>query len=231
MALGKKHRRCTGLIKARVLEGLKLGGCPICRLLRRTEERFIENILYEEVNDQEIREELGRTLGLCPYHAWMLVRIASRPGVLNGLGATIIYEDMLSEHLQGRETEDAECLVCRHIQGFEDIFIEGYAACFDEDEDILEDYASASSMLCSTHLDAVFSRMMNKEARERLRVIQRGKVEKLLADMRAYIRKSSYDSPEHPSLEEAAAWIRAVEFLKGYDTSRAIFRACIPRSR
>ena len=221
----KGRRRCSGLTLVKVREGLGLGGCPVCRMLRRTEEKIIENILYEGVNDPEIRGEIRKTLGLCPYHAWMFVQVASKPGVLDGLGATIIYEDMLSTYLEDMEKKSqGTCLLCRFASEFENIFTSDYAACFDADEKILSEYAASDTILCDRHFKAILAKMRNPEAREKLRSIQKEKIEEILRRMREFIRKNDYRVKEEILPEEATAWMRAVEILKGYDTSTTILQ-------
>jgi hypothetical protein len=39
-------------------------GCPICRLIHETEERYLFYLLYENVTDTTIRAHLVRSLGL-----------------------------------------------------------------------------------------------------------------------------------------------------------------------
>lgn len=68
-------------------------GCPVCRLRQQQEQRYLFNLLYENVNDGTTRLRLVRGLGLCPDHAWRLQ--ATEPQHWSdGLGTGIIYEDL-----------------------------------------------------------------------------------------------------------------------------------------
>lgn len=80
-------------------------GCPLCRLRREREERYLFHLLYENVNDPSSREHLARGMGLCTRHAWELQAMEQHhwhDGMVNG----ILYEDLagrvldtLTDHL------------------------------------------------------------------------------------------------------------------------------------
>jgi hypothetical protein len=68
-------------------------GCPICRLRQKAEERYLYNLLYENVNDGTARLFWVRGLGFCPHHTWMLQAIEQQYWN-NGMGVGILYEDL-----------------------------------------------------------------------------------------------------------------------------------------
>jgi len=76
------------------------GGCPVCRLRQQEERRYLFNLLYENVNDGSTRRHLVRSLGLCPEHAWALQAIEQERWH-DGLGVSIIYEDLAGRVLSG----------------------------------------------------------------------------------------------------------------------------------
>lgn len=73
-------------------------GCPICTLIHKTEQRYLFNFLWENVNDGPIRVQLIRSLGFCHKHAWQLVAMEQQVWG-GGLGTGIVYED-LGQHVQ-----------------------------------------------------------------------------------------------------------------------------------
>ena len=125
-----KIKLCSSLLLISVEDGLSRPGCPICRLVREVEERTIKDILYEGVNDLDLRSEFRKSLGLCPYHAWLFAEVATKPEVLDGLGATVIYEDMLSQYVEalsrGETASEGECFLCRFAREFEEIYISNF---------------------------------------------------------------------------------------------------------
>ncbi len=48
-------------------------GCPLCRLEARVAERYLDFLLWERVNDPDLRQNLRQARGFCRDHAWMLV--------------------------------------------------------------------------------------------------------------------------------------------------------------
>lgn len=77
---------------------LKKPGCPLCRLQQDTARRYITGLLHENVNDVTTRTHLAHSLGLCPEHAWQLEAI-ELDNWHNGLGTTIIYNDLTARVL------------------------------------------------------------------------------------------------------------------------------------
>jgi hypothetical protein len=71
----------------------KQPGCPICRLRQETEERYLYNLLYENVTDGTTRLFLVRGLGLCPHHTWLLQAIEQQ-NWNDGMGVGMLYEDL-----------------------------------------------------------------------------------------------------------------------------------------
>lgn len=53
---------------------------PICTLINKNIDRFIEGLLYESVNDIKIREDIKKSKGYCNYHAWKLESFGE-PGI------------------------------------------------------------------------------------------------------------------------------------------------------
>jgi len=73
-------------------------GCPICRLRTDSVERYLFNLLYENVNDGTTRLHLVRSQGFCANHAWRLQAI-EHSNWHDGMGVGIIYEDLTSRVL------------------------------------------------------------------------------------------------------------------------------------
>jgi hypothetical protein len=72
-------------------------GCPLCAARRQAEQRYIEGVLWEGVNDGHFRAKLKRSLGFCPEHAWVL-QATEDTHWRDGLGTASIYHD-LARHI------------------------------------------------------------------------------------------------------------------------------------
>jgi hypothetical protein len=78
-------------------------GCPICNLGARAGNQYLDSLLWESVNDPEIRDELTDALGLCGRHTRELFTF---PG--ERLGTAIIQRAVLKEameRLQGKKPQ------------------------------------------------------------------------------------------------------------------------------
>ncbi|NLJ39075.1 MAG: hypothetical protein GX432_09985, partial [Candidatus Atribacteria bacterium] len=55
-------------------------GCPLCALKSRFEERYLDVLFYENVNDPNVRERIRNQNGFCQEHIQLIFQ--SRPSVL-----------------------------------------------------------------------------------------------------------------------------------------------------
>jgi hypothetical protein len=74
----------------RLVEAFREPGCPICRCVGAASRRYLDALVYEQVNDPDTRRRLRASWGFCNWHTWML---ADLPG--STFGAAIIHEDLL----------------------------------------------------------------------------------------------------------------------------------------
>jgi hypothetical protein len=78
---------------AKLVEAMKLQGCPVCRRAWQASNETMEIFLWENVNDPRIRNDIIASYGFCNYHTRLLVaRELSNSGV--ALGVNIIYEQL-----------------------------------------------------------------------------------------------------------------------------------------
>jgi hypothetical protein len=69
-------------------------GCAVCRLVDRTGRRYLESLLYEDVNDPGVQSGFRGSLGFCPRHAHLMLDAG------DGLGTAILYRAATQELLQ-----------------------------------------------------------------------------------------------------------------------------------
>jgi len=154
-----------------LLEAQNKAGCPICRLVHRATDRYLDSLLYEAVLDPDVRAKLKDSQGFCREHVAMLGR---KPG--RALGIALIYRDILRslvlELKAPRPNEGsfrerfrkllprryrlpaliakARCPACVISQRHEDSYIELLLAHLD-DEKLYESYTQGEG-LCLKHL-------------------------------------------------------------------------------
>ncbi len=213
----EKHAICF-----EIQDAMKRTGCPICSILRDLEDDTIKYLLYSQINDPAVRSKLRRSLGLCPYHAWLLADIVRGNPEIDLLGPSIIYEDMLRTYLEHGGRGDGECFLCAKTREFERIYVEEMASCIEIDPSLLDEYSKSKSILCRRHYEMLLSNL-DGVLRAKLEDIQRKKLEEILHNLSEYIRKQDYRVKEPPTYAEACAWLDAIIFLKGERISTNIY--------
>ncbi len=208
--------RLSGLLEISIEEALSRSGCPICYLVSRGVMDFLRSILYEYVNDPGVRRRFRESLGLCPHHAWLLARIVEEPDVMDFLGVTILYEDVLSTYIELELNNKAgECMVCKYVLNLENSYCKSLSTYLKEYG--VNAYRSSKAVLCSRHFKAIYELM--GELKNEFKMVQIEKLKRILELMRSYIRKADYNAKEEASAEEARAWMKAIEALKGREES------------
>jgi hypothetical protein len=189
--------------------------CPICVLIEEIEERYFRNLLYENVNNPSVRENIRKSLGFCPYHAYRFSEFIKRSPEINGLGASIIYLDMLNSHINDLFKDPGElwsrCILCSHVRDFEEIYVYVLVKCIDQ---AMKTYENSHSILCQKHLLMITS-SLDETRRNELTKIHRDKLRRLVELTESFIRKHDYKSREPITDEESNAWRNIIYVLKG----------------
>lgn len=224
-------------------EALEEPGCALCRLEAVAAERYLDGLLYGQVNDPELRDRIRRARGFCPEHTWQLLR----PGA--SLGIAIVANDVLSALLKVLDAGEFEalprlsvrrvqealdreqpaaataalvaelgpqaaCPACQHVASLRQIYLDTLV------EQLLGDGGlrprlEASDGLCLPHLRAALARVGDRSAFEALLAAQRAIWQRLTGDLREFIRKTDYRFRDEPRGSEGDAWLRAVAALGG----------------
>jgi len=197
-------------------------GCPVCRILRKYEDSEMEVILYEHVNDPDVRREFRKSLGLCTHHAWKLLGKAYSDPLLGPHGIAVIYADMLStyiDRLEGKTGDDGEgeCLLCRLLREKERTTVETFAERIDE---ILPEYERSGSILCKRHYEMIMETLSkrNPEKAEELKEVQLRKLRELRDRLNSFLDKFDYRAKSPHTEEEVASLPGTIEALKGLET-------------
>jgi len=141
-------------------------GCPICRLRRESERRYLFGFLWENVNDAGVRVKLVNSLGFCRRHAWQLQAMEERVWG-DGLGTAIVYEDLVRRAhaaLQNSTNHNrvpsglrprAQCRVCEIGENTEQSYVTWLLrGCKDAE---FRKWYRSSDGVCLPHLRHVFA--------------------------------------------------------------------------
>lgn len=222
-----------------LIESFPKGGCPMCRLLLRDVDWYLDSLLYEYANTTNINDSFRAMRGLCNEHGWKLKQ--TRGGVL---GVAILYDAVLDEVLKTMAKETVEslpaswrdrltrsgpkhsagsladklestgsCLVCDVMDKYEQEYIEVFVA-YLLDPRLHEAYA-VSEGLCLPHFRLALRQASDQERLEKLISIQSAIWKKLKDEVQEFIRKNNFQFADEPMGEEGDSWLRAIARVSG----------------
>lgn len=210
-----------------LLEASARPGCPICRVSLAFVRSYLDNTMYERVNDGGVRAELRNARGYCNAHAWML---SEGRGVV--LGTAIIQRDVLNTVLEALNVEPlgrgarqyahellrrlrptAECPACANRQVMEDIAIKTLLKYLDDKE--LAAALDGSDGLCLPHFSRALELVAEESQLQSLLKFQRQALTKLRNELSELIRKHDYRFTNEGFGEEGDSWLRALGIVSG----------------
>jgi len=217
-----------------LLEAQAKAGCPLCRLVYRATDRYLDSLLYEAVLDPDVRDKLKQSQGFCREHVAMLSR---QPG--RALGIALIYRDIVRDlsvglhkaQIQERGWIDRlrervpwhrrqatlpatrQCPACDIAQRHQDSYIELLLAHLD-DVKLSAAYAEGEG-LCLDHLILAIDRAPDQATVQRLVQPQIERYTVMLHHLDEFIRKRDHRFRHEPMGEEGDVWLRAMNAVAG----------------
>ncbi len=178
--------------------------CPICELLRLEEQRRLEFLFYENINDPGLRKKFHRAGGLCSGHVEAFLKQG------DALGLAILAEDLLGNWIAAvPESAGSGCPLCRDGLAAEKRIIKGLSRY----EKVEEFWAAfrRSAGFCRHHLKRLMREISEEGFRRKIREVQRAILEGHRETLQEFIRKHDYRFREQgiTSVEAAAvemAW-------------------------
>jgi len=85
--------------------------CPLCHLIERVENRFLEAFFSEWIMDRWSRDKIISSRGFCRYHSYRILRFAEAHSERLGLG--LVLENLVNDRLQAIENlrKDSSSLI------------------------------------------------------------------------------------------------------------------------
>jgi hypothetical protein len=217
--------------------------CAVCRLAAKAGDQYLRDLVWENVNDPEVRHNIRQARGLCHEHAWALAEHRA------SLGATIIMHDVLQDVLQTmegarfqtlpilslRRTQEAldpkqpaaataeavaqlvpqqRCPVCVSVETMEKIYLSDLVENLLGEEGLMTEFQSSDG-LCLSHFRGALAYVRDAETFEALLGAQRAIWERLVDHLSKIIRKSDHRFRDEEPGEERGASLRAVAALSG----------------
>lgn len=229
------------IIYFELLDSLELDECPICHLIKKRIDQFIDGFLYESVNDPKIREDIDNAKGYCNYHAWKL-QSAGDP-----LAHSIIYGDLVRNAIKsfeeflkatnsianerkplfnkGKDNKvvrfrdsffpEKNCPICEMVAEDENEYILSFGDYMESDTGFQRKFQE-NGFLCIPHLIRLLESYEGISTIREVIKMQVKKMARLLNRLNEIKRKSDYRYAAEPmSNEEKTAWIKAVKQYVG----------------
>ncbi|HDI51867.1 hypothetical protein DRQ12_00995 [candidate division KSB1 bacterium] len=199
-----------------LIEAFNQPGCAICQLSERSAVRYVETILYENVNDPATRKKLRRSYGFCPHHA----HIALKQQDAFGIG--IIYADLLKNALslisnnqwQNPKTAAQHCPACKIAIKSTERFLDLMLRHFPETD--FQQALQIAEPLCWKHFSQLVALSQDPSLRRQIIDWELKKLQILQTTLAEFLRKQDYRfRQEGFSQAEKNAWLRAMEFFVG----------------
>lgn len=203
-----------------VLDAFKtLKTCALCGLEKDTMHKYFDTLLYESVNDAEIRSELIRSKGYCNRHAFDLIKFG------DGLGTAILYQDQLNLTLNILSSSDIKsnyintilyhplCPACKKQMEARTQYISVFIDALTDQE--MKDAYETSAGICLPHLIIINQIIKNAKLLDYLISIERQNISTLIAEVKEFCRKHDYRFSDETYGEEKDSWIRAVTKMVG----------------
>jgi hypothetical protein len=216
-------------------------GCAVCTLTTRSAMRYVDSLLWQMVNEVDVREELNAARGYCQIHAWMLnrrggavgVAILMRDVVKTALRATDEAvgskpQSAWSSLLRGSNGGDLKetagmlapqtrCPICVQVEKLEERLMLTLLDYLAADPDLAAAYR-ASQGICLPHFRQMLLLAKPRHDTALLLEVQRAVWTRLHGELSEFIRKNDHRfRGEVITPEEADSWRVALAEISGPD--------------
>ncbi len=221
-------------------------GCPICRLCTKAVDRYLEHLLYESVNDFDVRRNIRQSQGFCRKHAWQLLQRGDL------LGIAIIHQDIILtiQRMLRREQRNRlrlsraqwlrrvlretvaqaahrlatslaplrQCPACQKSIEVQGAYLETLLQhCADPQ---LQAAWRTSDGLCWPHIQYTIGLIRQEETLVLLMDLELAHFAHLGSELREFIRRHDYRLGSRDFGSESDSWARAVTKVSGWEGQR-----------
>lgn len=219
------------------LDEFKASGCPICALVLKDSQSYLDHLFYESVLDVPTRRNLQDSFGFCNWHAW---QIPNLPSICSpAVGFSIFASDLLgkfsrlgtalAEKLPKRriwtllfckasrqlvaQIKKRVCPACAHVGEFETFHLKDLLE-FITEKNFQEAYRNSPG-ICIPHFLVIAKEHSAHRAFSILLNLQLEKTRSLRDRLEEFIRKQDHRFQQQITPDEAKSWRIAMECLAG----------------
>lgn len=183
-----------------LLERLAAPRCAVCDLAAESARDYLAGVMADGVNDGEVRGDWRRRGGLCPRH-WRVWRNLETPP----LSSAIMTQDLLGSYLASGRPAKLECPACEVETGAARRYLQALRKL--PAKEVLGALEQGRGFLCLRHLDKLPEGPLKEAFHRRL--------ERVVAELAEFVRKSDYRFAQAPKGEAGDSWLRAIRALGG----------------
>lgn len=219
-------------------EALAEPGCAICHITVSSAVRYIDTLLWQMVNEPDVRAALNAARGYCNFHAWMLPRRGGALGVailMHGITKTLLDEtdqtpaknrsawDVLRRNantldrtqLANALDPQSPCPICAHIAGPEHDVTVTLLDQLADDAALVEQFR-ASEGLCLHHFRYTLRHAQPRHNTDQFIELQRAVWQRTYGELGEFIRKNDHRfRGETFTPAESNVWERALALISG----------------
>jgi len=189
-----------------LLEGCSSSKCPVCFIVKKNSDRYLETLIYEGINDSGFRINFKKNFGFCPVHTWQFQELK------DSLATAILFKDLLSLEPESLLKKNKTCQICNLIKDTEDRI---YAEMKLRLEDLeFKNLFVKSSGLCFYHY-AKFALKIKNKLPQWFKDFHNKKIEELITETDRYIKT------EDSTIDQFS--VSVVEKVKGLKNYIAIY--------
>jgi len=223
-------------VSYRLKEMLARPGCPICHLADAAGASFLDNLIYELVNDGVTRDKIVQAGGFCRRHGWQLVHHGGALGIAiihrdlikqtldavhsttfrqtNLLGFSFLRHEKLSaepQEIHGALRPSVACLACRQEREATELYLQELVGKIA----LLQSQLRANNALCLPHFRQALVYATKAAEFDSLIAWESSALTQIEGELGEFIRKHDYRFADEPIGTEGDAWQRAVALFSG----------------
>jgi len=203
-------------------------GCPLCTIVTKRAEQYIDNMLFEHVSDRPFRAAFRKAGGFCAFHSRGLESFR------DGLAVAILGRDILEDRLRAFEKPQpwapkGRCPVCEEQDRIEEEYLSFIAGANDDEKEDDEGESAvpglrriicASDGLCAPHYAGLLFTQKGKKRKlpEWLKNFHENKFRELKNRVDQFIELSAYGRQEEfsrQSEKDQHVWKELALILRG----------------
>ncbi len=192
--------------------------CVICKLLKGTTEKYLENLLHEFTMDPVSRREIRQAYGYCAKHTAQLIEVTKNTN--QRLSASIVAGDLANyilkqcrSFLKSRIRTGIDvfkkrdsCPICKYYSKHEKMYISEFSKGAAKEE-FMEKFIENPG-ICIEHLIKVSRSIKDLTVLKKLLEQQVEIIGKIDIDLNNFVKKFDHKNNEKITDGEASAWIR-----------------------